>query len=300
MTGSLSLSLSAFPYVGGKTTLSDWVIGQLPGHEVYVEPFGGSAAMLLNKDRSNVEVYNDLDGDIVQFFTVARDRPDDLVEWVRRTPFSEELHQRYVQAFYNGDRPDDAIERAGRFLFLRYTQFAGKYNGPSGFKRDTPRSRAGESTSWQNAPEKIRAVCQRLQGVSIQRADYADIIGRYDGPTTVFYCDPPYLDKEHTYRVDDFQHTNLADALADIDGYAMVSYATRPDGLYADWTVVTRQHGHDAGNRTGNTKEVTERLLCNFDPAAEPEFTDAAQTTLGDISVATDGGTNPNEEDGGR
>jgi len=280
------MALSAFPYVGGKTNLSGWITDQLPDHEVYVEPFGGAAAILLNKDRSNVEVYNDLDGDIVQFFEVARDRPDELKEWVRRTPFSEELHQEYVQAFYNGERPDDAIERAGRFMFLRYTQFAGKYEGPSGFKRDTPRSAVGESTSWANAPEKIRDVCERLQGVSIQHADYRNVIERYDGPTTVFYCDPPYLDKEHTYRVNDFEHAELADALADIKGYAMVSYTDRPEGLYPDWNTVTRQHGHDAGNRTGHTKEVTERLLCNFDPSTAPAFSGPEQATL----VQTDGG----------
>lgn len=289
------MALSAFPYVGGKTNLSGWITGQLPDHEVYVEPFGGAAAILLNKNRSNVEVYNDLDGDIVQFFEVARDRPDELEEWVRRTPFSEELHEEYVRAFYNGERPDDAIERAGRFMFLRYTQFAGKYEGPSGFKRDTPRSAAGESSSWANAPEKIQDVCERLQGVSIQHADYRDVIERYDGPTTVFYCDPPYLDKEHTYRVDDFEHAELADALAGIEGYAMVSYTDRPDGLYPDWNAVTRQHGHDAGNRTGHTKEVTERLLCNFDPSTAPAFTESKQATL----VQTDGGRNARSVDTG-
>jgi DNA adenine methylase len=274
------MALSAFPYVGGKTNLAEWITDHLPKHEVYVEPFGGAGAVLLNKDRSNVEIYNDLDRDVVQFFEVARDHADQLKEWARRTPFSEELHQQYVRAFYGGERPDDPIERAGRFVFLRYTQFAGKYEGPSGFKRDTARSAAGESSSWANAAEKIQQVCERLQGVSIQQADYPEVIERYDGPTTVFYCDPPYLGKEGTYRVDGFEHDALADALEDIDGYAVVSYTDRPDDLYLGWTTLTRQHGHDAGNRTGQTKRVTERLLCNFDPASVPAFSGPEQATL--------------------
>jgi len=106
--------MSAFPYIGGKTHLSRWIADQLPQHTVYVEPFGGSASVLLNKPRSDIEVYNDLDRDIVQFFEVARDRPDELAEWVRRTPYSQELHSEWVEQFYNGERADDPIKRAGR------------------------------------------------------------------------------------------------------------------------------------------------------------------------------------------
>ncbi len=277
------MALSAFPYVGGKTNLADWIVGHLPDHTVYVEPFGGSAAVLLNKPRSTIEVYNDVDGEIVQFFDVVRNHPEELAKWCRRTPFSEELHERWVQAFYEGERPDDPIERAGRFLFLRYTQFAGKYHGPSGFKRDTPRARASEADVWRRLPDRIPEVCDRLQGVSIQQADFRDVIERYDGPEAVFYCDPPYLDKEGVYRVDGFEHEALADALAGLDGYALVSYTDQPEGLYNGWIEVTREHGHDAGNRTGHTKEVTERLLCNFHPDDVADFT-GPQQTLGEVA----------------
>lgn len=284
------MAISAFPYIGGKTHLSGWIEDHLPAHETYVEPFGGGAAVLLNKERSTVEVYNDLDGDIVQFFEVARDRSDDLEEWVRRTPYSEELHNEWTQAFYSGERPDDPVERAGRFLYLRYTQFAAKYSAPSGFKRDTPVTHTGESKTWAAVPEVIDDVCQRLQGVSIQNRDYAKVIEHYDAPDTVFYLDPPYLEKEHSYRVSDFEHGELASALDDIEGYALVSYTDRPNGLYPDWNQITRCHGHDAGRRKGESeKEVTERLLLNYDPAEEPAFASAGQTTLGDV-VATDGG----------
>ena len=99
------MSLSAFPYVGGKTILAEWIIDQLPSHTVYVEPFGGSASVLLNKPRSNVEVYNDLDGDVVQFFEVARERPDEL------------------ELFDDPDSTDpilDEIEDAGPLLYQLY------------------------------------------------------------------------------------------------------------------------------------------------------------------------------------
>jgi DNA adenine methylase len=278
------MALSAFPYVGGKTRLVDWVTDHLPNHTTYVEPFGGSAAVLLNKPRSAIEVYNDLDRDIVQFFEIARDRPDELVEWVRRTPFSEELHAEYVQDFYNGERPEEPIARAGRFLFLRYSQFGGKYDHPSGFKRDTIATLSSEASAWANVAERIEATCERLQGVSIQHDSFEALIERYDSPSTVFYCDPPYLDKESTYRVDGFAHGDLAAALHDIEGYALVSYTDRPEGLYPDWDEVTREYTHDSGKDDGRTKAVTERLLCNFDPEYAPTFVDASQQTLTEVS----------------
>lgn len=284
------MALSAFPYVGGKTRLAGWITDHLPQHTVYVEPFGGSAAVLLNKPRSSIEVYNDLDRDVVQFFKVAREQPDELAEWARRTPYSEELHQRWTKEFYSGERPDDPVERAGRFLFLRYTQFAGKYEGPSGFKRDTPRTRVGESTTWKAVPERVDEVCNRLQGVSIQNRDFAEVIDHYDGPDVVFYLDPPYLDKEHSYRVTDFEHGDLADALDGIEGYAIVSYTDRPEGLYDGWLEMTRGHYHDAGTRKDEDEDeenVTERLFLNFSPDDVPRFVDAQQQTL---KTVADGG----------
>lgn len=170
------MTFSAFPYTGGKTKLVGFIRDQLPNHVTYVEPFGGSAAVLLNKPRSSIEVYNDLDGDVVQFFEIARERPDELAEWLRRTPFSEELHAEWSDQFYSGERPDDAVERAGRFVYLRYSQFAGKYANKSGFRRDTPRTRVGESMTWKGVPERIEQLCQRLQGVSIQNTHFREII----------------------------------------------------------------------------------------------------------------------------
>lgn len=275
------MAVSAFPYVGGKTHLSEWIIDHLPEHTVYVEPFGGSAAVLLNKPRSNIEVYNDLDRDVVQFFEVVRERPDELRQWAHRTPFSEELHNKWVQEFYTGERADDPVERAGRFLFLRYTSYAGKYASRSGFSRDTPRTRTGESATWRTVPDRIDEVCDRLQGVSIQNRDFTEVIKHYDADNTVFYCDPPYLNKEDSYRVGGFNHAELADALDGINGYALVSYTDRPEELYDDWIEVSKSHYHDAGAEKGEEEEViTERLLLNYDPGKLPKFVDGQQQTL--------------------
>lgn len=286
------MTFSAFPYIGGKSKLVGWILDHLPAHTTYVEPFGGSAAVLLNKPRSSVEIYNDADGDVVNFFDVARRRPDELREWCKRTPFSEELHNRWVEQFYQEDRPDDELARAGRWLFLRYSQFAGKVASPSGFKRECPADGKGarEARNWSNVPDRIDRVADRFSGVSVVNEDYQAVIDRYDSPETLFYVDPPYFGKEDMYR-ESAEHAALRSRLESIEGRVVVSYTDLPEGYDSHpWVVLERGSNHNAG---GTSKEVTERLACNFDPELTAGFVDEStqqQTLLSTAGVRTDGG----------
>nr|WP_284010312.1 DNA adenine methylase [Halomicroarcula sp. YJ-61-S] len=81
---------AVFPFPGGKSRLASWILQEVPEHECFVEVFGGAAGVLVNKDteRSTVEVYNDLDEDLVHFFEVLREQPDELVEWLSAVPYS--------------------------------------------------------------------------------------------------------------------------------------------------------------------------------------------------------------------
>jgi len=114
------MNYSVFAYPGNKASLSDWIIEHLPDHRLYVEVFGGAAGVLANKPQSHNEVYNDIDEDLVQFFDVLRDRHEELVEWLRRVPYSREKYNEWVVPWYHEDwRPEDPIERAGVFFFHR-------------------------------------------------------------------------------------------------------------------------------------------------------------------------------------
>ncbi|PCR90323.1 DNA adenine methylase [Natrinema ejinorense] len=272
--------ISAFPYIGGKTRLAEWVIDHLPEHTAYVEPFGGSASVLLNKPRSNVEVFNDKDSDVVTFFRVARERPDELAEWCRYTPFSEQLHDEWADEFFAGERPSDDIEHAGKWLFLRYSQYAGKVSRKSGFKRESPLDEKGSrnARNWVNAPERIQQVAERFRGVSVVHEDFQSVVSRYDSPETAFYLDPPYYEKEDLYRAS-ADHATLEETLCEIDGYAIVSYTDIPPGLYEgnEWHVVERTVTHSAA---GNGKTADERLILNFEPSTERAFN---QRTLADV-----------------
>ena len=273
--------LSAFPYIGGKNRLADWIQSHLPAHTTYVEPFGGSAAVLLNKPRSKVEVFNDKDGDVVNFFEVAREHPDKLAEFCRYVPFSEQLHSQWADEYFAGEFPADKVERAAKWLFLRYSQYAGKVSTKSGFKREAAQDEQGSwnARNWLNVPERIGAVAERFGGVSVANEDYNTIVERYDSPETVFYVDPPYHGKEGLY-IERADHAELESVLQSIEGDAIVSYTDIPPGLYEDWIVVEKTAHHSVAS---DGKTVDERLLMNFDPDEADPFVEAQQSTLATI-----------------
>jgi len=300
--------LSAFPYPGGKTSYVDEIVRQFPEHRRYCEPFGGSAAVLLNKPSSYIEVFNDLNSDIVHFFEVVRKRKEELQEWLRRTPFSRELHEKWGRAFYQGERPDDDLERAGRWYYLRYTQYGGKVDRFSGFKTSIKRN---EARSLRGATEHLDEVVTRLQDVILENQDYREVIDRYDRPDTLFYFDPPYFETTYNYYgTGEFNHQQLADALTEIEGFWICSYGDLPPSLKAriigdhryggGWTVQQFTAHYTLDTEEGEElDEADEHLVMNFDPRDKPEFTAVTQATLKDDFVAsTDGGDNRSVDTG--
>lgn len=285
----MSRSLSSFPYIGGKQNLADWIISHLPEHKVYVEVFGGAASVLLNKPESRTEVYNDRNGDLVQFFEVARERPAELREWLRMVPYSRELHDEWASEYYGeGHRPDDSVERAGRFFFMRFTQFDAKIHTKSGFKA----TRETNSASAFNAGRgRITEIGDRFGNVIVECLDWSDVVNQYDGPDTVFYLDPPYVDTEGYYGAFDFDHGEMLASLDELEGRWLLSYEKVPDALReSDYWISERDVSWAArANNYDGRKDATERLIMNFDPAATPTFTGPEQATL---AVSSGGETN--------
>ncbi|WP_435182997.1 DNA adenine methylase [Halobellus sp. EA9] len=271
---------SVFPYPGGKAYLAPWIIEHFPPHKCYVEVFGGGAAVLLTKEPSHTEVYNDLDGDLVQFFRVLREREDELIEWLNKVPYAREQHQEFKEEFYSGERPDDPIERAGRFFYLRYSQYASKYRTPSGFAGAHQRNKARK---LRNATEKLHKFAERFRDVQIEKLDFEELITRYDSEDTFFYCDPPYMDEgDDLYRHGEFDHERLVDVLEETEGNWAVSYQRLPERL-EDYFVVekgrsqfmNKQHDNDS-----RSTEATERLVMNYDLNETGKFQEGEQQTL--------------------
>lgn len=275
------MSDCVFKYPGGKTQLFSWIADRIPQHRTWVDVFGGSGVVTANKKKSKVEVYNDLDGDLVHFFLTLRDSQEELAEWLEQTPHCRELQLKYGKEFYDDYRPENDIERAGRFFYLRYTQFAAKYTSISGYNGGKKRSAAD---SYQQGIDRLEQWQERFKHVQIEQLDFEDLIERYDSEQTFFYCDPPYMDEgDDLYSHDGgFEHGRFVDTLVESDGKWMVSYTRVPEPLRENSVCIDEQDRH-VRMRQGQDdweKTNTERLVMNYNPEKCQLFNSEHQSGL--------------------
>lgn len=221
----------AFGWYGGKFSHLKWLLPLLPHTNHYCEPFGGSAAVLINRRPSPVETYNDIDGEIVNFFRVLRDRKEELVEAIGLTPFSRDEFKTAIVESTDGL---SGVERARRFFIrarqvrtgLAQTASVGRW----AYCRDTSRSgMAGAVSRWLGSIDGLPEIAARLLRVQIENRPANEVIKRYDSKDTLFYCDPPYLhdtrgDKNaYAYEMDNNAHEELAKVLNSCKGKVAIS-----------------------------------------------------------------------------
>ncbi len=236
--------LIAFGWYGGKYSHLDWLLPLLPEATHYCEPFGGSAAVLINRPPSPVETYNDMHGEVVNFFRVLREQRDALVEAIGLTPFSREEFERAIS---NEDGLTE-LERARRFYILaRQVRTGLAQKASSGrwahCKLTSRAGMAGAVSRWLGAVEDLPLIAQRLLRVQIENAPAIEVIQRYDSPETLFYCDPPYPhgsrgdSNAYAHEMTDNQHRELAKVLHHIQGKVALSgyRCDLLDELYGDW-----------------------------------------------------------------
>lgn len=263
MTGFHEITRPVMRYHGGKFRLADWVIGHFPNHKFYVEPFGGVASVLMKKPRSHGEVYNDLDGDIVNVMRVLRDADlrEQLIEALTLTPYSRD---EFALAF---EHTDDAVESARRTFIRAEMGFgsAGATKGTTGFRIDTKRNYGTAQQIWARMPEGLAAFGQRLQGVLIENRPAIDVLRDHDTPDTLFYVDPPYVHdtrkmggKTYRHEMTDDEHAELLSALLDLDGMVVLSGYPHPlyDNMLTGWRCETREARIAAGRGTGKRIEA--------------------------------------------
>ncbi len=238
--------LIACGWYGGKFSHLDWLLPLLPKTKHYCEPFGGSAAVLLNREPSSVETYNDIDGEVVNFFKVLRNNKDELIEKIGLTPFSFDEYVKAIKEKGNTKLPD--VERA-RFFYVRARQSRtglaqGATSGRWAHCRLTSRAEmAGAVSRWLGAIDDLPLIAQRLLRVQIENRPATEVIERYDSKDTLFYCDPPYPHEcrgdVHSYgfEMSDDEHRELAKVLHKVKGkVALSSYDCKlMDELYGTW-----------------------------------------------------------------
>jgi DNA adenine methylase len=266
--------LIPFGWYGGKFSHLDWLLPLLPSCHHYCEPFAGSAAVLLNRQPSPVETYNDLDGEVVNFFRVLRVQKDALVEAIGLTPFSREEFALACTL----DPNLTPLEKARRFYVRARQVRTGLAQKASvgrwaNCKQTSRAGMSGVVSRWLGAVEDLPAIAERLLRVQIENRPAIDVIRLYDSPDTLFYCDPPYVhdtrgdSNAYSHEMTDDQHAELAEVLNHVQGKVALSnyQCVLMDKLYppAKW------HKTFSGPRTNHATKGTrvEVLWTNYDPA---------------------------------
>lgn len=239
-------------YHGGKWLLAPWIISHFPPHRIYVEPFGGAASVLIRKERSYAEVYNDLDDDVVNLFRVLRDEKQSsaLHFAVLHTPFAR---TEFAEAY---KLTDDPVERARRLIIRSFMGFGSDgHNGArrTGFRSNSRGSGTTPSYDWAHYDEALELIIWRLRGVVIENRDAIDVMAQQDTPETLHYVDPPYVwetrskarnssRKNYRHEMSDADHAKLLSFLQNLSGMVVLSGYATPlyDDALSDWRRVER------------------------------------------------------------
>lgn len=227
-TGMTDIKSPALRYHGAKFRLAPWIIEHLPEHTCYVEPFGGAAGVLLRKKLSYSEVYNDLDGEVVNFFRVLRNPIDNarLRALCALTPYSRE---EFDAAYEPTENP---IEKARRMVVRACMWFgsAAAVGGQSGFRSDSKRLYATASHLWASYPDNLAAIGKRFSGVIIENKPAIEVIKAHDSEKTVFFIDPPYMpetrvqrNRYYRFEMDEAAHRALLDVILKVKGMVLIS-----------------------------------------------------------------------------
>jgi DNA adenine methylase len=257
---------------GGKHYLAPKIVALMPPHLHYVEPFFGGGAVLLAKSPDGVsEVVNDLDGDLINFWQVLADEASfsQLQRRLEATAFSEAHWHEAVDA----EERTDQVDRAVSFFIRCRQSLAGRMDSFAPISRNRVRRGMNEQASaWLTAVEGLPAVHARLKRVVIVGPkDAKEVIQQQDGPNTLFYLDPPYLDETRTapnvyrFEMTRDQHTELLDVLKAVKGKVMLS--GYDSVLYqeklADWNCHAFELPNNAASGQSKRK-MTEIVWCNF------------------------------------
>jgi DNA adenine methylase len=217
---------SPFAWPGGKRALKKTLLGLIPEHKIYVEVFAGSAKLLFAKQPSQREVMNDLNGEVVNFFRVAKHRPAALAEMFDQ----EVVHAGRFRELLATESADE-LQRALRFAYLAWYSYGAK---GLHFAGSTIAGLASGKMkrSLDRVRELLDLTAQRLRQVVIEQRDFAEILTRYDSAETWFYLDPPYVHFQPNGRYEaltDSRREELFDLLAALKGKFLMSFDDCPE-----------------------------------------------------------------------
>jgi DNA adenine methylase len=261
-------------WMGSKWRLAPWVISHLPPHDLYCEPFGGSASVLMRKPRSKIEVLGDLDDELLNLYQIVRDpyQAGMLQMLCKLTPFSAAEFRRARKSAEGLD----PIERARRLIVrqaLQHSPDVRKGKTGTGFRRYTGNSRNSPAFDWSTFPNAIADMTSRLRGVVIEHDEAIRTIKRHDRKDACFYVDPPYVPETrkaahrgYAHEMDRADHERLLACLLTIKGMAVLSGYSHPlyDEALVGWRRLTREASDHARNRREEVLWISPRAAAEI------------------------------------
>jgi DNA adenine methylase len=271
---------SPLSWIGGKYYSAPQILRSFPApsdYDTYVELFGGAAHVLIQKPPSrHTEVYNDLSGDLVNFWMQCRNQAQAVEQRCRTLPYARSLYYAYHRSLFDGT-PLDPLERAVRWFYVLRSTFSSEppARSANGWSAGAKSKGHNAAHSYQSALDLFAVIQERLRFVLIDQRDFAEVFHSYDSPRALFYVDPPYLGYEQYYHTEGHRftladHQRLAALLNATRAYVALSYYPHPalDELYPPerWQRTT-WHTTKHSQRTNHTRDVaTELLLTNYEP----------------------------------
>jgi DNA adenine methylase len=245
-------------YVGGKRALAKRVIEMFPQHLTYVEAFAGGAQIFFHKPPSKVEVLNDLDGEIVNFFRVCQSHHEELLRYSRYVLVSRKWFD-LLRTTDPGMLTD--VQRAARYMYLLKNAYASLIRHPNyGWKVVQP-----PGFNLERLPKLIENAHKRLERVQIECLPYEEVLKRYDRPATLFYLDPPYFRRKlYRYNLEDAEFPKLADRLKNLRGKFILSLndVAEVRALFHHFHIYRVELAYTAQKRAG--RRYREVLITNF------------------------------------
>lgn len=279
---------SPLPWIGGKHYSARHILQAFPHHrdyDVYCDLFGGAAHVLIQKPiYKHVEVYNDINSDLVNFWMQCRDNAPALEERCRSLPYARSLYYTYHKSLFDGTEMD-TLERAVRWYYVLRSSFrASVEESPNGWLHSYKRIKAdpGVSHKYRDSLYLFAMIAKRLEHTQIDNRDFADVFKQCDGKKTLFYADPPYIDAEHYYEhpFTPRDHQRLANLLNATSAYVALSYYPHPllDELYPaeKWRRITWETTKYSQRTKASRDVATEMLLTNYQPAARELWAEEA------------------------
>jgi len=189
--------LNAFQYMGSKLNTLPFLYRNFPKNYQkmhFVDVFGGSGVVTFNKPLSALETYNDLNSNVVRFFTILREDYETAINAIGYTPFNREEYDIAAKTLSGGGGTELSDSDFARYWYLLFNgSFNGSIEQGGSFKTIIDPNGANPAVNYFNKQKKLKEISKRLSAVQIENKPYSYILQKYDRESTFFYCDPPYV-----------------------------------------------------------------------------------------------------------